>query len=440
MRTPSPTTLAFGLLAVTLGALGCAPATAQPAAPPAFGTEQRVGRLDRSPSAPHLRYRADGRLYAVWTEDDRSPAALARPPAPHQHGVESWMRPSPLREALVAWSADGGTTWSVPTRVNDGVEPIQGEENGPKIAFGADNRVYVVWSIPGEKGDKTRANVRFAMEDGAGGFTPARTLNGVKDTARFPLLEVAPDGTLLAAWIDRRLDTPHPRQLYLMRLGPAGQVVATGYKVAEGLCECCRLGMAFADAGKTVYLVDRELRADQTRNHALRKSTDGGATFGAPVEIHDDGWQVPECPHSGPTIARDERGRLHVTWFTLGRSPDEAGVYYTVSANGGRSFAPRRLVHGLAGPAILHTTLAVGADGAVWLAWDNLDPSNRSQVFARRLDPGGQAWGPVQQLSQAKENAVRPALALSAGGASVAWTEIDGEASWVVVKTAPLGQ
>ena len=47
-------------------------------------------------------------------------------------------------------------------RVNSVKEAIQGEENGPKVAFGADNRAYVVWSIPGEKGDKTRANIRFA--------------------------------------------------------------------------------------------------------------------------------------------------------------------------------------------------------------------------------------------------------------------------------------
>jgi hypothetical protein len=276
------------------------------------------------------------------------------------------------------------------------------------------------------------------MEDGHGGFTAARTLNDVPDTARFPTIETAPDGTLLVAWIDRRVDNPTPRQLYMMRLGKQGQVVATSYKAAEGLCECCRLGVAFADGGQTVYLVDRELRADNTRNHALRKSTDGGRTFGAPVEIFDDGWKVEECPHSGPTIGQDGRGHLHITWFTLGRSPEDAGVYYTVSTDGGRSFAPRRLVHRLTGPAILHTTLAVTPDGTVWFAWDNLDGANKSQVFVRPLAPDGQTWGVVQQLSAAKQNAVRPALAVSASGVAVAWTELDGEASWVVLKTAPL--
>jgi hypothetical protein len=107
-------------------------------------------------------------------------------------------------------------------------------------------------SIPGEKGDITRANIRFAMEDGKGGFTSPRTLNEIKDTARFPIIEFTPDNTLLVAWIDRRVDNPIPRSLYLMRISPTGQELTKSYKVGEALCECCRLGITFADAGKTV--------------------------------------------------------------------------------------------------------------------------------------------------------------------------------------------
>ena len=70
-----------------------------------------------------------------------------------------------MRNALLAWSVDGGKTWSSPVRVNSAVEAVQGEENGPEVAF-VDKKAYVVWSIPGVKGDKTRANIRFAMDDG----------------------------------------------------------------------------------------------------------------------------------------------------------------------------------------------------------------------------------------------------------------------------------
>jgi len=403
-----------------------------------LGPEIQLGDSEANPSTPFLRFAVDGKLYAIWTEDEsgqkNNPSSLSA----HQHSGK--MAPSPLRNALLAASSDGGKTWSASKQVNSGAEAVQGEENGPKVAFDASNRPYVVWSIPGEKGDKTRANIRFAMADGNGGFTPARTLNEVKDAARFPIIEFSPDGNLLIAWIDRRIDNPKPRQLYLMRIGLDGKALTKNYAVGEGLCECCKLGIAFADGGKTVYMVDRQVNDKQVRNHVLRKSTDGAATFEAPVEISDDGWQVPSCPHSGPSLARDRRGQLHVTWFTLGRSEKDAGIYYGVSKDDGKSFAARQLVHANTAPEILYSTLAVGEDDTVYLAWSNLDGTGKAQIFMRSLAPDGRTWTPIQQLSNAKGNAGRPVLALRKNQLHVAWTETDGEDSRVVLRSGTVDQ
>ena len=48
-------------------------------------------------------------------------------------------------------------------------------------------------------------------------------MNEIRDAARFPIIEFAPDGNVFLAWIDRRIDNPKPRQLYLLRLGPDGK-------------------------------------------------------------------------------------------------------------------------------------------------------------------------------------------------------------------------
>jgi hypothetical protein len=405
-----------------------------------FGPEQRIGESEKNPAAPFLRFAPDGRLFAVWTEDNEKPWPQGKESSGHNH-MGGDRAPSPMRNALLAFSQDGGKTWSPPKRLNNTTEAVQGEENGPKIAFGAANRAYTVWSIPGGKGDKTRANIRFAMEDGKeGGFTPARTLNEVKDAGRFPIIEATPEGNFLIAWIDRRIDNPKPRQLYLMRIGADGKALTKNYPVGEGLCECCKLGIAFADAGKTVYLVDRQVDGDKIRNHVLRKSTDGAATFGAPIEISNDGWQVPSCPHSGPSIGRDRRGWLHVTWFTLGRSEKEAGIYYSVSKDDGKSFEPRRIIHANTAPEILYANLAVGEDNSVYLAWSNLDSSGRAQIFMRSLASDGKSWSPLQQISNAKGNASRPVLAIHKNQLHVAWTETDGEDSSVVLRNAAVSQ
>lgn len=423
--------------------LGC---TSELAAPPSanraqlsFGPEINIGKAEANPSTPFLRYAPDGRLFAVWTEDHDTPWPQGKQSGGHQH-MAGDRAPSPMRNAFLASSTDGGKTWSPRKRLNSEVEAVQGEENGPKVAFDANNRAYVVWSIPGGKGDKTRANIRFTLEDGNGGFTPARMLNEVKDAARFPIIEAIPDGNFLIAWIDRRIDNPKPRQLYLIKMGADGKALTKNYQAGQGLCECCKLGFAFADGGKTVYMVDREVDGNKIRNHVLRKSTDGAATFGAPVEISNDGWQVPSCPHSGPSIGRDSRGWLHVAWFTLGRSEKEAGIYYSVSKDDGKSFAPRRLVHANTAPEILYANLAVGVNDTVYLAWSNLDNASRAQIFMRTISADGRTWSAIQQVSNTKGNASRPALALKNNQLHVAWTETDGEDSRAILRSAAVSR
>jgi hypothetical protein len=406
-----------------------------------FGPAQMLGRPERNPSAPFLRYAPDGhRLFAIWSEDHDVFSAQGGGHSGVHHRMSGDRAPAPMRDALLAWSDDAGKAWSTPRRVNSALEAVQGEENGPKVAIGKDNKAYIVWSIPGEKGDKTRANIRFAMEDGNGGFTPATTLNEVKDAARFPILEGAPDGNLLVAWIDRRIDNPKPRQLYLMRIQHDGTALTKNYQAGQGLCECCKLGISFADAGKTVYIVDRQVDGNKIRNHVVRKSIDGGNIFAPPVQISDDGWQVPSCPHSGPSIGRDSRGYLHVTWFTLGRSEKEAGIYYSVSKDGGKTFAPRQLVQANTAPEILYNNLSVAEDNTVYLVWSNLDSNAKSQIYLRKLGADGRTWSPIQQISKAKGNASRPGLALMNDHLHIAWTETEGETSRAVFRTATVSR
>jgi hypothetical protein len=158
------------------------------------------------------------------------------------------------------------------------------------------------------------------------------------------------------------------------------------------------------------------------------------------VEISDDGWQVPSCPHSGPSLGRDKRGQLHVAWFTLGRSEKEAGIYYSVSKDNGKSFAPRQLVHANGAPEILYNNLVVADDDTIYLAWNNLDSNNTAQIYVRTLAADGRTWSPIQQISNAKGNAGRPVLALRKNQLHVAWTETDGEDSRVVLRSAIVGQ
>src|SRR5213594_3594398 len=77
--------------------------------PLSFGREIQLGNNEANPSTPFLRFAADGKLYAIWTEDESS--QKNNPSILSAHQQSGKMAPSPLRNALLAASSDGGKTW-----------------------------------------------------------------------------------------------------------------------------------------------------------------------------------------------------------------------------------------------------------------------------------------------------------------------------------------
>ena len=145
-----------------------------------------------------------------------------------------------------------------------------------------------------------------------------------------------------------------------------------------------------------------------------------------------------------PAFGSERRQRLarpaHVSWFTLSRSETEAGIYYSVSKDGGKSFAPRPIIHANTAPETLYNNLVVGDDDTVYVAWSNLDGNNQAQIYMRTLAGDGRTWRPIQQISATQGNASRPTLALIKNQLQVAWTETDGGTARVVYRSATVGQ
>ena len=77
-----------------------------------FGPEVSLGTSAANAASPFLRFAPDGRLFAIWTEDENGQTTKSSSPSAHHQSGK--MAPSPLREALLAASSDGGKTWSAP--------------------------------------------------------------------------------------------------------------------------------------------------------------------------------------------------------------------------------------------------------------------------------------------------------------------------------------
>lgn len=342
--------------------------------------------------------------------------------------------------------AAGAAEPSAPIRVNDVVGEVTVHAQAPtQVAVGPDGTVYVAWIKAWKaEGRRFRANeVRLARStDGGATFSPAITASddpGFPSSFHFHDLAVGPDGAVFLSWLDEReIDRAERRQRgELSQSAPAspfrlashgnallhrpgaevrvarstdqGQTFAASVKVASNTCECCRTALAVGPEND-VYVAWRHIFPGSERDIALARSTDGGASFSRPVRIHDDGWKIEGCPHTGPSLATDSTGTLHIAWYS--GAQDFRGAFYSTSADGGATFAvPDTLV---AGGPIAQVSLTSDGENSVLVAWEDKAESvlRVARTDAGRLTPVGVA--PFT-------DGLVPALAATPTQWSVAW-------------------
>jgi hypothetical protein len=349
---------------------------------------------------------------------------------------------------LVAWVGQDGNvfvarrtaqgTFGTPVRANDIAGEAAPHEQAPaQVAVGRDGHAYVMWQtrIPMAGRRFPASDLRFARSiDGGRTFEPAKTINddaaGPKTSHTFHDLYVDRDGTVFASWIDGRSTEgkrshhkgghgghakapgePLGPEIRVARSTDGGQTFSASVVVDRDACPCCRTSLARAPDG-TLFVAWRKIYSGDVRDVVVARSTDGGATFGEAVRVHNDGWVYPGCPHAGPSIAVDSAGVLHVVWYT--GAEGRAGLHLAASRDGGKTFgAPQALTKGIA--PVSHARLAPTSDG-VWIAWeDRNQPGGR--VALSRCGPDGV----LRFATELKGEGRSPAIAAVGGAPAVAW-------------------
>jgi Neuraminidase (sialidase) len=79
------------------------------------------------------------------------------------------------------------------------------------------------------------------------------------------------------------------------------------------VCDCCNINfLVDAKGALNVYYRDNN---DDIRDIAKMTSTDNGATFSKPEIVHNDGWKINGCPHSGAVSSSYNKSTL-VAWYS----------------------------------------------------------------------------------------------------------------------------
>ena len=368
---------------------------------------------------------------------------VPHPAAGHESNISAPAVAADREGPIVAWIAQEGHD-NVVYAARPGGARVRVSPTGlvadalhqaPGLAVSPGGEIYVTWSSrrPKPVGGLFASDLQLSRSlDGGKTFeAPLRVTEDTPTSHSFEGVAVAPDGTVLVAWIETRAEG-RPNT-YLARVTDKGQRVETIVKVDDGeTCVCCRVSLAAS--ADVVTVLWRKVFPGDVRDMVLANSRDGGRTAGAATKVHADGWKITACPHRGGSVAIDGRGRVHTVWYTEGAS-NQPAVLYATAADGQRFTKPQR-VHVSTTSIPDHARLAVNARGQAVIVWED-STAVRRRVLTREATPEG--LGPIRQLSQAVK-AYAPDVTLAPdGGALVAWNEEQFPRTVTVIVRVPLG-
>jgi hypothetical protein len=138
------------------------------------------------------------------------------------------------------------------------------------------------------------------------------------------------------------------------------------------VCDCCNINfLVDAKGALTVYYRDNN---DDIRDIAKMTSTDNGATFSKPQIVHNDGWKISGCPHSGAVSSSYNKSAL-VAWYS--GAEVESGIRL-VTQGGKKLFV-------LNDPTAKNPSLMADAQTAVMM-WELTPMDKQSGLFFRKIN------------------------------------------------------
>jgi hypothetical protein len=347
-------------------------------------------------------------------------ADLALGPAGQLAVAYQWWRrmPTSSKQIRLARSNDGGKTWIQHATALD----PSGKAFAPKVAWGGDQNLVVVWS------DEQRSNRVWDVyarhsPDGGATWEPEQLLSRFAQntpTDAYIRPELVSDGqkTFWAVWVGIRSGRS---RLYLSRSIDAGHTWGEPVELS-GQSQSV-FGHRLVRSGERLLVVWQDKRTGRDRLFAA-SSSDGGITWTSPTRIDHlpDDLQTDAF---GVMTVMSPAGEVFVTWYDGRNGRDD--IFVGRSADGGRTWDDKdvRLDMDEAGTAVSRSpNIARAADGRIAVAWED-DRAGYEGVYLRVRGSGPRAsWGPETRVEppSTKKAARLPFVLWAADGSlQLAW-------------------
>jgi hypothetical protein len=322
----------------------------------------------------------------------------------------------------IAHSPDLGRTFGPAVAVNpDPLRLDSGPDERPKLAIDSSGRIAVAYAIFKDSAFNGQVLTSYST-DGGRSFAPSRPITRDPESQRFEAISFDPEGSLFAAWLDKRNRAPARANgenyvgagLAFAWSKDGGETYSDTRVAQDNTCECCRLGVAFAGAGRPVVLF-RNVFGGTVRDHAITTFSDP-VTPGPIYRVSVDDWAIDVCPHAGPSLALAPDGPYHVTWFTNGSV--RKGLFYARSTDAGRTFSePMPIGRPDRNPS---RPFVLATSRAVWLAWKEFDGDETTVLLMNSRD-WGKNWTSPKTVARTSDSSDHPLLIAQGDRVFLSW-------------------
>lgn len=249
------------------------------------------------------------------------------------------------------------------------------------------------------------------------------------------------DGRLGAIWLDGRNmkdmkddhdeDKPLTANMTLRyaTIGASGNI-SDEVELDDRICECCQTSATLTSEG--VVAVYRDRSQNEVRDiYSVRQASGGWVK---PQAVYADNWELNACPVNGPAVAAAGRN-VAVAWFTGAGGKQSVKVAF--SADGGATFgAPIQIDEGETQGRVDVIVLPDGSALVCWLSGN----AEGGAINVRRVQANG-TLGPSSVIAKTdiSRSSGFPRMALLGNDVHFAWTEF-GTPSKVRTAVADISQ
>jgi hypothetical protein len=328
----------------------------------------------------------------------------------------------------VASSKDGGHSFSTPVQVTtERLNLDWGPDARPKIVVDRNGGIALAFSVFRDKAFNGQV-LYTRSDDGGKTFAELRPITSDNESQRFEALGLDADGTVFAAWLDKRNRVPARQAgqkyegagLFVASSSDGGASYSQARLVTDNTCECCRLGLAFAGRGRPV-VVFRNIFEGSIRDHAFVTFADP-ATPGEVRRVSTDDWQIAACPHHGPSLSISAAGTYHVTWYTSGKA--RKGLFYARSQDEGRTVSdPLPIGRPDRNPSRPYVIAGPRFTAMVWKEFDG----EKTTVNLMTSRDDGLTWSKPVEVAATADSSDHPLLVSDGPRVFLSWmTKADG--------------